>query len=336
MRSTRIADYSFSPLSFSDLTAVVRDLDAPELRAWMAAEHSATFFEAITKRLAAELEGKSLMLVIKRDRRVVGLVGLSDYQGLYGTLQTSTYLHPSQWGGGLNGLCKHVLWAVAHDLLGHGSIVASVAAENERSQRAMRRQFPSAPEAEVYEFWRPRRAMLYEIATAPASESPITDGNRRNLRRMLRRTPSWQRWLVRASGKKTRVSFSTDAQVLHTENLYTAVSRVLSEQASAVRALAHEMATVPSDEATRIVAAAEEVVSGAQLVAAGQIVEIGAAAEQMNATSQEMVTEAIIELREDTGERISDAAREEIGDLVEAGEVEQALGDVHLDAGAVV
>ena len=319
MRSTRIGEYSLSPLSFAQLPSIARGLDAPELRKWIASEHSATFFEAITKRLAAELEGRSLLLVIQHQKRVVGLVGLSDYPGLYGSLQTSTYLHPDYWGSGLNNFCKHLLWSLGHELLAHGSMVASIDLENTRSQAALRRQFPGAPERTIYEFWRPRQAQLFEICAPPTGESPLTPANLRALRRLLRRVPAWQRWLVRPVGKKTLVQYTQEAEVLHTENLYTAVARVLSEQASMVSQLARQVADASAREIPALLDEASELASEAQHHAAERMVELASEAESMSGASQEMIAEAIIELREDAGLAVSQTQEEEIRHQLQAG-----------------
>lgn len=333
MRSAKIQGYSFSPLSFANLSEVARDLNDQRLTQWIAAEHSATFFEALTKRLALELEGKSMILVVKKEGRVVGICGLSDYPGVFGTLQTSTYLHPDEWGTGLNGLCKQILWTVAHQLLKHDSIVSSVAVDNERSLRALRRAFPKAPESEVYEFWRPRDAMLFEIHRPPITPGiELTDANVRSLRRMLRRIPAWQRWMVRPAGKKTRVTFSKDAQVMHNETLFSAVSRVLSEQASTVHQISRAVAGADGASAAALVAAATETVADAQHHVAERIVEIAVADHELDEREQEMVGEAIVELRRDRGETVTDAEQREIRQLLADDKVEEAVETIGDDS----
>lgn len=311
-------EYRWVPLSRVNISDVAKALNHPELRQWMAAEHSATFFEALTKRLASELEGKSLLFVIYKDKKILGLAGLSDYPGLFGTLQTSTYLHPDWWGKGLNKVCKDLLWGLSHELLGHDSIVASINNENIRSQKALSKQYPEASQGEVYEFWRPRQAFLFEII---GKEAILSSVEKRSIRRVLRRTPAWQRWLKRPAGEKVHVAFDSEASELHVESLYLAVSRVLAEQATPVRKLAEQVSHSNDQKAEAVLQIAGEMVADAQHQVAEEILHLASESEQIVGASQHLVTEAVVEIREEeTGERVSEKEMDQILHIVEDGE----------------
>lgn len=241
------ANMRWSLLSRVSLDEVAQALDHPALREWICAEHISTFYEALLKRVSDELEGKGMTFVIRRKGKIVGITGLSEYPGVYGALQTSTYLHPDYWGTGVNAYAKSFLWTLANDLLGHDFVVSSVAMANTRSQAAMNKTQEGIQSREVFEYWRPRQAMLFRFDSSPKRFKAMTGKQQELLRERLVGAPAWRRW-VHDWPWNIEIPMPTEVPEEEVRELMEQVDGYLLEQGERVEELVERVAGLDEDE----------------------------------------------------------------------------------------
>lgn len=125
---------------------------------------NATPHEFVNNRVRTHAEGSSRHWMIFQDAQLAGFFGVRFYRGRVNSVGTDTYLLPQFRGGGLNRRIKALAWASS--LVVDVDLVASVALENPRSQRAMEKLLNPIVVESVFESWYPRHARLYLMSAS--------------------------------------------------------------------------------------------------------------------------------------------------------------------------
>jgi RimJ/RimL family protein N-acetyltransferase len=184
---------TFRLLIEEDIDDVVAALDCPDIARYLCYDDVTDVRWAVCRRWRKDLAGDAITLVIRRDGRIVGWTGLLPIDGIPGDLQSSTFLHPDAWGGGINDRAKHVLWA-ATELLGRDRLLFSIDSRNGRSQAALWKLFPDASVVWLAAPAEPGVDVVLATSSGPATPGALGPGEREALRRLLMRHPGWRVW----------------------------------------------------------------------------------------------------------------------------------------------
>lgn len=125
---------------------------------------NATPHEFVNNRVRTHAEGSSRHWMIFQDAQLAGFFGVRFYRGRVNSVGTDTYLLPQFRGGGLNRRIKSLAWLAS--VAAGVDLVASIAWENARSQRAMEKLLHPLSVESVFEPWYPRHARLYLLSAA--------------------------------------------------------------------------------------------------------------------------------------------------------------------------
>jgi hypothetical protein len=195
----RYGGYQWTLLLDEDPQVVVGAIDAPEVARFLCWDGEADVRQAVVKRWRRDLAGEAITFVARREGRVDGWAGLLISDEFGGVLQTSTFLHPSAWGSGLNLRSKHLQWAIA-DLLGHGRMLLEIAGDNLRSQSAAWKLFPNGKVLLLASASEPEAALVLAVDEPPVLGARPTEVQRARLASMLERHPGWRIWRAVSPG----------------------------------------------------------------------------------------------------------------------------------------
>lgn len=198
----RALDYGgwrWSLLLEEDPHAVTGSIDSPLVRRFLCWDGEADVRHAVNKRWRRDLAGESITFVARRAGAISGWAGLllEERHGI--TLETSTFLHPTAWGTGLNTCAKHLQWVMA-EALGHHRIVLDIAGDNVRSQASAWKHFPAARVLLLASPAEPEASLVLEVDEAPRPGRPPTPRQREVLARLLERHPAARVWRTLAAG----------------------------------------------------------------------------------------------------------------------------------------
>lgn len=196
LRRPRALDYGgwrWSLLLEEDPHAVTGSIDSPQVRRFLCWDGEHDVRHAVNKRWRRDLAGEAITLVARRGGEIAGWAGLllEDRHGV--ALETSTFLHPTAWGTGLNTCAKHLQWAIA-DALGHRRIVLDIAGDNVRSQASAWKHFPEARVLLLASPAEPEASLVLEVDEAPRPGRSPSARQREVLGRLLERHPAARVW----------------------------------------------------------------------------------------------------------------------------------------------
>jgi RimJ/RimL family protein N-acetyltransferase len=198
----RVLDYGgwrWSLLLEEDPHAVTGSIDSPLVRRFLCWDGEADVRHAVNKRWRRDLAGESITLVARRDGAIAGWAGLLLEDRRRVALETSTFLHPTAWGTGLNTCAKHLQWTIAEEL-GHHRIVLDIAGDNVRSQASAWKHFPAARVLLLASPAEPEASLVLEVDEAPRPGRRPTPRQREVLARLLERHPAARVWRALAGG----------------------------------------------------------------------------------------------------------------------------------------
>jgi hypothetical protein len=192
-RVLRYGGYRWTLLLDEHPEAVAGAIDCPQVQRFLCWDGEEDVRQAVLKRWRRDLGGEAITFVARRNACVVGWAGLLLSDEFGGVLQTSTFLHPSAWGTGLNVVAKHVQWAIAEHL-GHRRMILEIAGDNARSQSAAWKLFPAARVLLLAGASEPEAALVLEVGEPPGIRHPMTERQRQIFGRMLDRHPGARIW----------------------------------------------------------------------------------------------------------------------------------------------
>ena len=121
---------------------------------------------AVGRRMAGDLAGTSVHVVLLVGGEPVGWAGWLRYPEDSACVESTTYLAPRVWRTGVNLAAKALLWQVA--AAAGVPLVASVHTENLASLAAMVRAWPDVAPALVHEVVKGRDAYVFALDRPPA------------------------------------------------------------------------------------------------------------------------------------------------------------------------
>lgn len=174
----------------TDLTGMEAALDVDGVRAVLCrAGGVATVAEAVAKRARSDRAGESLTFAAVADGRTVGWAGVLPCDDQDRAVQTSTFLHPSVWGSGVNRLAKSLQWETAQALGRYLAII--IDEDNPRSIAAAQKAFPRSTPSRID--GDPVGATVFVVSEPPAEYVALNDNEHRSLEVELRGHPAWAR-----------------------------------------------------------------------------------------------------------------------------------------------
>jgi hypothetical protein len=187
--------YAWTMLLDEDPQTVTGAIDDPHVQRFLCWDGEVDVRQAVLKRWRRDLAGEAITLVARRDGLIAGWSGLLVSDEFGGVLQSSTFLHPTAWGTGLNLRAKHVQWTIV-ELLGHGRMLLEIAGDNLRSQSAAWKLFPNSRVLLLASESEPEAALVLEVYEPPAEGRGLTALQRQRLSRLLARHPGWRIWRI--------------------------------------------------------------------------------------------------------------------------------------------